>query len=556
MIHVLPNDFMHCLLASHCADEVSHKFEIKEGQKVSYGADNKLVTCLLSTRNVEINKLVAGWVIGKIVRDADTGYLGVGYVNTTRKHMILAHCSTNFALSLGANMFKASGVQTDVDSVLMGKIVEHQACGYAATFAAISLARDKHFTLSFTGHSLGAWLAELSVYYCNFSFKYKDIKAVTFDGPGSYEMMLQMSGSEIKGSNSFDVQQLDITSYLSPPNIVNCANKHVGTVYRLFPEIEEENWGNHPILNTVESIIGAKRAISGLIAVKGHDLCYIVPMFLANTGKPEVYSRVDQWPSITYKNFGDDSPTPINRLCCNLLGKAVSGIFNRLGTMIVSPVISALTERLTEGTTTLGSIVSLGVALFDGQIEQKQFWLAHSYLRGPSYMLCSPLNLRESFFLRYKAHYDVQAQTEGHKKKVTDELDRVLKEVTLKNNIFDSRHYQSDAKDFVLAISEIAGVISYDKITQEIIIQNSSRGVLTVAELRDAARCIRHRYPNFLDRYLNNQSLILQSSTVSQRLLNAIEILEARCNELEHSQRETRKMLLSAQEALPRPRGV
>lgn len=45
------------------------------------------------------------------------------------------------------------------------------------------------YSLSITGHSLGAYLAELSVYYCLYDFDYCNVRGVTFDGPGSYEMM-------------------------------------------------------------------------------------------------------------------------------------------------------------------------------------------------------------------------------------------------------------------------------------------------------------------------------------------------------------------------------
>jgi hypothetical protein len=46
-----------------------------------------------------------------------------------------------------------------------------------------------NYKLSITGHSLGAYLAELSIYYCHMDLNFKNVKGVTFDGPGSLDMM-------------------------------------------------------------------------------------------------------------------------------------------------------------------------------------------------------------------------------------------------------------------------------------------------------------------------------------------------------------------------------
>ena len=41
---------------------------------------------------------------------------------------------------------------------------------------------------------------------------------------------------------SIDIEHLDITSYLSAPNRVNTCNAHVGTVYRIFPDLSDMDW--------------------------------------------------------------------------------------------------------------------------------------------------------------------------------------------------------------------------------------------------------------------------------------------------------------------------
>ena len=71
----------------------------------------------------------------------------------------------------------------------MGEIGIHQGHAYGATVKAVNEAKSRNYTLTITGHSLGAYLAELSVYYCHADIGYRNVKGVTFDGPGSREMM-------------------------------------------------------------------------------------------------------------------------------------------------------------------------------------------------------------------------------------------------------------------------------------------------------------------------------------------------------------------------------
>ena len=128
-----------------------------------------------------------------------------------------------------------SGMQADIQTVMIGDIGLHQAHAYCGTKIAVEFAKDMNLSLSFTGHSLGAYLAELSVYYCHMDLNFKNVKAVTFDGPGSLDMMEQLSKNLLI---RFDPTQLDIIRYTAGPNMVNCANKHVGVSYRLFPRVE------------------------------------------------------------------------------------------------------------------------------------------------------------------------------------------------------------------------------------------------------------------------------------------------------------------------------
>jgi hypothetical protein len=65
----------------------------------------------------------------------------------------------------------------------------------------------------------------MSVFYSHYDLDFPNTKAVTFDGPGTLEMMKKLAGNENSTNKlKFEEEELDITSYLNPPNIVNCSN--------------------------------------------------------------------------------------------------------------------------------------------------------------------------------------------------------------------------------------------------------------------------------------------------------------------------------------------
>ena len=67
---------------------------------------------------------------------------------------------------------------------------------------------------------------------------------VVFDSPGCKDMLSQMADKldvRLYG-RSIDLQNLDITSYQSAPNLINTCNSHLGTVYRIFTDLTYMGW--------------------------------------------------------------------------------------------------------------------------------------------------------------------------------------------------------------------------------------------------------------------------------------------------------------------------
>jgi hypothetical protein len=135
----------------------------------------------------------------------------------------------------------------------------------ASTFAhkVVEVLREvkrKHqvsFQFFFTGHFLGGSLAQIT----NFTTEYLKTESniflksnidqdcfhphtVVFDSPGCKVMLSQMADElDVRhDGRSIDLEHLDITSYLSAPNRINTCNTHVGTLYRIFPDLSDMGW--------------------------------------------------------------------------------------------------------------------------------------------------------------------------------------------------------------------------------------------------------------------------------------------------------------------------
>ena len=176
-------------------------------------------------------------------------------------------------------------------------MVGQQACNYRATAEAINIAKEAGYRLSFTGHSLGGWLAELSAFYCHAYFGYPDIKAVTFDSPGSVPMMEKLQSNIL--NNQIKLKGINIVTYLAPPNFVNCCNSHGGEVFLVKPEMKwPEQIGKSGLSDFISNQFGS--GTKGFLSFEGHCLAGILATFDPKTGKPKKCQRMADWPRMEY----------------------------------------------------------------------------------------------------------------------------------------------------------------------------------------------------------------------------------------------------------------
>ena len=205
------------------------------------------------------------WEIVDIEHDTSK-YFGALYYNSKDNHYVLAHRGTN---SLQAWI-------EDFKGIYLGQISPQKQAAYDFVGKAVALAKTQSARLSFTGHSLGGFLAELSVFYCHRSFNFLTVNAVTFESPGSEEILTTMQ-SQITGEK-LDLTQLDIIGYLSFPNLINTCNHHIGTLYQLNPDLGDYGW------------------INGFFTYQAHSMDGIVDIFGEND-RPTTAKFLVDWPT-------------------------------------------------------------------------------------------------------------------------------------------------------------------------------------------------------------------------------------------------------------------
>ena len=103
--------------------------------------------------------------------------------------------------------------------------------------------------------------------------------------------------------------------------MVNCANKHIGRSYRLFPKTTEMRFETKYLSQQINEKLNA------LLYTMSHDLKYILPDFDVVTGKPRNYQLVLKWPSITHKNFGKTEKITTSSTILSKLDKTITNVF-------------------------------------------------------------------------------------------------------------------------------------------------------------------------------------------------------------------------------------
>ena len=217
-----------------------------------------------------------GWQLLTTASNFRNGYFGTAYWHSEHQQVVIAHRGTE---TKSAFAFLID-LCTDIRGVARNKYAEK--VNSASTFAnkvvaalqEIEQEQKVSFEIFFTGSSLGGWLAQITT----FTTEYLEVKSgtflkkqkeqqgeddasspvqdsydvthnyhphtVVFESPGCKDMLSLMADKlDVRQhGSSIDLQHLDITSYLSAPNLINTCNSHLGTVYRIFTDLCIMDW--------------------------------------------------------------------------------------------------------------------------------------------------------------------------------------------------------------------------------------------------------------------------------------------------------------------------
>ena len=270
-----------------------------------------------------------GWEVKQV--NKEEGFTSILYINKMRKQLVL----TFKGVQLGINDFflkDNNQIEATVYGVLGNLDIANQTIlAYEKTKECVKLSRKLGgYSLSFTGYSFGAWLAEQSVYFARRDFRKKDVCAITFESPGSNEYLEKLNTDNINSKDKFDLTDLDIVTYLSEPNFVNTCNTHVNKVYRLYLDRDENvkngeefaretndfiektliknlpSFVQNKIKGCYESLIKNNVSsyyfyLNGIKSFFSNGLVSLLKQFDAETEKPIKYRRVRKWPKVDFK---------------------------------------------------------------------------------------------------------------------------------------------------------------------------------------------------------------------------------------------------------------
>jgi len=212
--HKKPSHYIYAVLSNHVYNEKANDGEIVQ----------------LTSDKLDKDHELPDWLLLKTFEENKSGFYARYYINRNTKQVVLAFRGTK----------NRGDVWEDGEGVLFNNITERQATISLALDHLFDLAKKEGLQPSCTGHSLGAWHACIAALIARLDYPNQpNLPVVIFDSPGASDKLKEM----LPRYKKVNLNELDIITYLSSPNWVNCANPQIGTIYRLIyePKIYRKN---------------------------------------------------------------------------------------------------------------------------------------------------------------------------------------------------------------------------------------------------------------------------------------------------------------------------
>lgn len=236
-----PSDYVHCLLASHCRQKSENLWN--KLSNLGWEIDNEFSVQINYYNNEDNSSPRKYETLGQLAakkaiqnnNSQSNKYVSILYRNDSTRQLVLAFRGIKFEVK---DFFvENSKLEQFVYGMMSKEITTQSYYAYLHSREAFDISREKKYNLSFTGYSFGAWLAEQSVFFCYKDFNSMNTRAVTFDSPGSWEIIQHLAETNIYNdmTNKEDLGKfLDVRTYLLSPNFINTSSQHIGRVFRLF----------------------------------------------------------------------------------------------------------------------------------------------------------------------------------------------------------------------------------------------------------------------------------------------------------------------------------
>ncbi len=444
-----PSDYEYAMLSEHVYEDV------QPGSVVSWKrADN-------------VQKELPGWKVHKVFEDKKNGYYGVAYIQEEEEFLVLAHRGSELSFFSLLYSDYAKDLRTDID-ILYNHITGQQVSAYVAAKEMVELAITSNWQFSTTGHSLGGWLAQVTLIHCHKDFNYEEANAVTFDNPGAQNMLKSLEKGAA-GGYKIKESTFDAITYVVSPNLVNVNGELLGSARQLSPkvknfskelnelqEIVKEMLGKYLPKKLVESSVerlfeklskSEIAIINWLQTVAQHSIDGIVDCFDPISGAPKEQMIVEHWPLVTwYKE---------NKMLDGLIEGSINELVRKetfKSDSIPQPIsdwvrkyttkkISKELLKALEGILDLQFVrtVDLFLNYYSGGVDKENYIEFLKFANEKNNYVPNPLSIKERYVLNYKAQY-----------KTTDYSEHVLSVRHFRPKI--RRHLKAKSKEIDCAV--------------------------------------------------------------------------------------------------------
>ncbi len=327
------------------------------------------------------------WKVVKTYKNDNNGFYAALYKHKKYCQVVLAYrgSETNIYDFVGGDW------KEDLSTIFLNRIEGQAIDAYDAMLRSVEIAISENCVLSFTGHSLGGWLANINSYLADIEKKISSPKSVTFDSPGIWQFVDRTKSNVMNQRTYYDPKYLDITNYASYPNLVNSVHRHIGSVNLVFTDIDQTH--DVEIIKKLEEIRKlfskitngwvelpqAKKYFNLIYTAFGHPLSKIIAQFNNTTGYPSKGCSALNWPSIANDNEGfyrDYVKEYVAESCKSIvgLGYISNPICKFVSNSVTGYEINVGTNKIRISETAPYMVVNLLIGMKEGDIKYKDFF--------------------------------------------------------------------------------------------------------------------------------------------------------------------------------------